>query len=79
MVSWLLNMTVDSDYSRMNPDDHLRQIADRLGLIDRGIAMMTTINVTAATNACCEAAPQWLRRWESADRCGPPTGTANQR
>lgn len=53
-VSWVLNITVDSDYCRMDPDAHLEEVAARLGLSGRGIALMTavgTINLVAEVPA----------------------------
>lgn len=50
-VSWALNMTVDDDYSRYDPDQHLLDAADRLGLQGRGLAMMTAVAVSAFETA----------------------------
>lgn len=50
-VSWALNMTVDDDYSRVDPDAHLRDVAERLGLQGRGVAMMTAVAVSAFKTA----------------------------
>jgi adenosylcobinamide hydrolase len=50
-ASWVLNMTVDPDYSRMDPVEHLCETADRLGLTGRGIGLMTAVDVGTWTAA----------------------------
>jgi len=45
-VSWVLNMTVDEGYGRLDPDRHLLRVAHRLHLDGRGIAMMTAVAVS---------------------------------
>jgi adenosylcobinamide hydrolase len=44
-ASWVLNATVDADYGRLDPDRHLMELANRLDLRGRGIAMMTAVDV----------------------------------
>ncbi len=44
-VSWILNLTVDADYGRLDPDRHLLDVAQRLQLDGRGIGMMTAVDV----------------------------------
>ncbi|BAN00972.1 hypothetical protein YM304_06580 [Ilumatobacter coccineus YM16-304] len=55
-VSWALNMTVDDDYSRYDPDQHLLDTSDRLGLQGRGLAMMTAVAVSAFQTADVDGA-----------------------
>jgi adenosylcobinamide hydrolase len=55
-VGWIINVTVDDDYARMDPADHLAAIADHLGLTGPGIAMMTAVNVAAWVSASHEQA-----------------------
>lgn len=58
-VSWVLNMTVDEDYDRLDPDEHLRGIAGRLGLDGRGIGMMTAVDVRSHQTASEDGATVW--------------------
>ncbi len=51
LVSWVLNATVDENYSRLDPEQHLGEIADRLGLSGRGVAFMTAVDVASRTTA----------------------------
>jgi adenosylcobinamide amidohydrolase len=55
-VGWVINVTVEDDYARMDPADHLAEIADHLGLTGPGIAMMTAVNVAAWVSASHEQA-----------------------
>jgi adenosylcobinamide hydrolase len=55
-VGWVINVTVDDTYARMDPADHLAEIADRLGLTGPGVAMMTAVNVNARQSASHERA-----------------------
>ncbi len=55
-VSWVINMTVDSDYARLDPAAHLDDVATRLGLVERGVGLMTAVDVTSRTTAFCESA-----------------------
>ncbi len=59
LVSWVLNMTVESVYSRMDPAEHLVEVAGRLGLTDRGAALMTAVDVTKWCAASCEGVTAW--------------------
>ena len=65
-VSWVLNMTVDEDYGRLDPDEHLLHVAGRLGLEGRGIGMMTAVAVrtyqTADVNGATVCATVGVRR-----------------
>jgi len=77
-VSWVLNLTVDNDYSRLDPAEHLGEVAARLRLDGRGIGLMTAVDVGTWTSATCEQAvvvatvgvsrPVW-----AADPHRPPT------
>jgi adenosylcobinamide amidohydrolase len=55
-ASWVINMTVDSDYARLDPAAHLDEVAARLGLVERGVGLMTAVDVASRTTATCEAA-----------------------
>jgi len=55
-VSWVLNLTVDRDYSRLDPAEHLGEVAERLGLDGRGIGLMTAVDVGARTSATSDQA-----------------------
>lgn len=44
-ASWILNVSVAGDYARLDPADHLGEIAAYLGLIGSGVAMMTAVPV----------------------------------
>ena len=55
-VSWVINMTVDADYARLDPNVHLDEVAVGLGLVGRGVGLMTAVNVASWTTAICEDA-----------------------
>jgi adenosylcobinamide hydrolase len=55
-VSWVLNLTVDRDYSRLDPADHLAEVADGLGLSGRGIGLMTAVDVGTLSEAQADGA-----------------------
>jgi len=55
-VSWVLNVTVDRDYSRLDPADHLAEMAAGLDLAGRGIGLMTAVDVSEWTAAECDDA-----------------------
>lgn len=44
-IDWLLNIGVPADYARTDLGDHARDIADRLGLVGTGAAMLTAVDV----------------------------------
>jgi adenosylcobinamide hydrolase len=48
---WIVNATVDKDYDRLDPDAHLREIADGLGLAGPGTGQLTAVDVTNAVTA----------------------------
>lgn len=58
-VSWVLNMTVDEDYGRLDPDRHLLRVARGLHLDGRGIAMMTAVAVSRYQTAEMNGAAAW--------------------
>jgi adenosylcobinamide amidohydrolase len=43
---WVLNAQVPSDYVRMDPVQHLAELAGQLGLTGPGVGMLTTATVT---------------------------------
>jgi adenosylcobinamide hydrolase len=43
--NWVLNATVPNFYSRLDPDQHLADIAEALGLTGPGIGFMTAVDV----------------------------------
>jgi adenosylcobinamide hydrolase len=49
--SWIINATVSSSYSRMDPDAHLAELADGLGLHGPGAGLLTAVDVTSAVTA----------------------------
>ncbi|MFP3899850.1 MAG: adenosylcobinamide amidohydrolase [Acidimicrobiia bacterium] len=53
---WVLNAQVPSDYGRLDPDDHVSQIAVSLGLDGTGVGMLTAVDVRSATTAVDEGA-----------------------
>jgi adenosylcobinamide hydrolase len=42
---WVINATVDRDYDRFDPDVHLREIADAVGLAGPGAGLLTAVDV----------------------------------
>jgi adenosylcobinamide hydrolase len=48
---WVVNATVDKDYDRLDPDAHLLEIADALGLDGPGAGLLTAVDVTNAVTA----------------------------
>jgi adenosylcobinamide amidohydrolase len=55
-VSWVLNLTVDPDYARLDPVRHLTDVATGLGLTGRGIGLMTAVNVATWSSATIDEA-----------------------
>jgi adenosylcobinamide amidohydrolase len=45
--SWVLNAQVSSDYARLDPDQHLRELAASAGLTGDGVGMLTATDVSA--------------------------------
>jgi adenosylcobinamide hydrolase len=43
--NWVLNATVQNGYDRLDPDRHLAEIADALGLQNDGIGLLTAVDV----------------------------------
>jgi adenosylcobinamide hydrolase len=58
-VSWALNMTVDDDYGRLDPDEHLLHVAGHLGLSGRGVGMLTAVDVGHFQTADVAGARAW--------------------
>jgi len=48
---WIINATVSSSYSRMDPDAHLAALADGLGLRGPGAGLLTAVDVGTAVTA----------------------------
>ncbi|GAA1753785.1 adenosylcobinamide amidohydrolase [Luedemannella helvata] len=44
---WIINATVSREYSRMDPDRHLAELADGLGLRGPGAGLLTAVDVGA--------------------------------
>jgi adenosylcobinamide hydrolase len=87
-VSWVLNLTVDSDYSRLDPVEHLGEVVDVLGLSGRGVGLMTAVNVAKWVMATSDEAtvhatvgvsrPVWAADpHRPAVKTLPPPGTVN--
>jgi len=47
-VDWLLNVGVTEGYSRTDLEAHVREVADRLGLVGAGAALLTAADVRRA-------------------------------
>ena len=45
---WVVNATVHRDYDRLDPDDHLREIAEAAGLTGPGTGLLTAVDVGEA-------------------------------
>jgi adenosylcobinamide hydrolase len=54
--NWVLNMTVDPNYSRFDPDAHIAEVAQILNLEGTGIGLLTAVDVRTHTNHDCEGA-----------------------
>lgn len=48
---WIINATVSRAYARMDPDRHLAELADGVGLRGPGAGLLTAVDVDAATSA----------------------------
>ena len=57
--SWVLNANVPSDYSRLDPDVHVREIATALSLSADGTGMLTAASVRRAQHADDNGAQVW--------------------
>lgn len=51
---WVVNATVHRDYDRLDPDVHLREIADALGLSGPGTGLLTAVDVGEAVTVAQE-------------------------
>jgi adenosylcobinamide hydrolase len=49
LVEWVMNLSVDSDYSRFDPEAHIAQIAAQQNLVGSGVGLMTAVNVFTHT------------------------------
>lgn len=58
-VAWVINMTVDEDYGRFDPDRHLRDVAGECGLHGRGVGLMTAVAVRKYQRADADGALAW--------------------
>ncbi|MEM1333489.1 MAG: adenosylcobinamide amidohydrolase, partial [Actinomycetota bacterium] len=87
-ASWVLNLSVVGDYARLDPVDHLDEIAAHLGLTGSGVAMMTAVPVdrrqvvevdgAVVTATVGVGTPTWAADPDSSVRNGPVTpGTIN--
>jgi adenosylcobinamide hydrolase len=54
--NWVLNMTVDPLYSRVDPATHIAEVADALGLEGDGVGLLTAVNVGMHTDNAVEGA-----------------------
>jgi adenosylcobinamide hydrolase len=58
-AAWVINLSVDRDYQRLDPDAHLSYVAKGLDLRGRGIAMMTAVDVRKVVSATESGASAW--------------------
>lgn len=49
--AWVVNVTVSPDYSRVDPDRHLEEIASTLNLAAVGVGMLTAVDVGGSRRA----------------------------
>lgn len=90
-AAWIINLGVAGDYGRLDPADHLAQVAAGLGLRGPGVAMMTAapvarrrvVNIDGAL-VCATVGigtPTWAATEASDPRdrsdTGPTVGTIN--
>ena len=50
--NWILNMTVDPLYSRLDTADHIAEVAAVLGLEGNGVGLLTAVDVGVHTIEC---------------------------
>ncbi len=55
-VGWVINLTVDSDYGRMDPTAHRVEVAGKVGLRGPGLGMMTAVDVSSWVGATDDGA-----------------------
>jgi adenosylcobinamide hydrolase len=53
---WVLNMTVDPQYSRFDPATHIAESASLLGLVGNGIGFLTAVDVSMHTSSISDGA-----------------------
>lgn len=80
LVRWVINMTVDREYSRMDPVEHLAGAAASIGLLGNGVGLMTAVDVASWSSARFEGASVVAtvgvrRPVFAADRSAPPHAT----
>jgi adenosylcobinamide hydrolase len=86
-ASWAINVTVEPDYSRMDPMEHLADIADSLGLTGRGLALMTAVDVSTRGSSTAGLVsltatvgvrrPVWAHDLDRTDESSVGPGTIN--
>lgn len=86
-ASWAINVTVEPDYSRMDPVEHLADVANSLGLTGRGLALMTAVDVStrgtstaglvSLTATVGVRRPVWAHDPDPADESTAGPGTIN--
>jgi adenosylcobinamide amidohydrolase len=81
---WVLNATVPMSYDRSDPDVHLTELADGLGLRGPGVGLMTGVDVGEVVAAADGGVEVWatvgltMPTWAAASEDGPATvGTIN--
>ncbi|MFD1150326.1 adenosylcobinamide amidohydrolase [Saccharothrix hoggarensis] len=84
---WVLNATVPKDYARLDPDAHVREIADDLGLRGAGTGLLTAVDVRDVVPAEDDGVRSWVTTgigahptWAAAppvDEVAPAVGTIN--
>lgn len=84
-VRWVLNASVAEGYSRLDPEVHIRELADLAGLSGRGTGMLTAADVELVECAVVESAaasvtvglsePEWAVA--ESGRTPPAVGTIN--
>jgi adenosylcobinamide hydrolase len=55
-TSWVLNLSVPSDYARYDPQNHIAEVADQLALAGAGIGLLTAVDVREHSIASCDGA-----------------------
>jgi adenosylcobinamide amidohydrolase len=58
--AWALNATVDHLYDRDDPDEHVRELADALGLPPGGTGLLTAVDVRAAVHVADGGVRAWV-------------------
>lgn len=58
--SWVLNATVDAGYDRTDPDVHVRELADSVGLSGKGTGLLTAVDVRHVVVADDHGVRAWV-------------------